>query len=379
VKHQIDIKAGGKVIERWQRYRITCDMLSPADDFELELSPYSTEAAELVPPDAEIQVSIDGTRILTGYVDERRRRVGRDGTRLSISGRDKGGRLVDESMPLTTFRGLQTLQSLAEAAIGPWFTEVGFSNADNRTRLRGKRAHVAAAYGEPPVVFDRSKAPKKVEPGQSRWDVLASWLEPAQLLGWSTADGYSFVIGLPNYEQESQYAFRLPLTGSGFRGNVIEAELTESIAERYSRITVVGAMRGDSANYGRRVTKLRGVVSDGDGANGIGGSFAHRKTLILSDDEIKSAKDAEDRAIREMNLRNSGAEVITLNVPGHGQRYGPTTPATLYACDTIAEIKIDALDIDSKGLIVACDFIADKPGGEMTTLTLVPLNTILTQ
>jgi prophage tail gpP-like protein len=351
-QHQIDIEVGGKSLPRWQNYRIVSDLLAPADDFDLQLAPYSPALRRLVPLDAEIAVKIDGTKILTGYIEERE---------PSVS------------------RGLQTLQSLAVAVVGPWFDEIVFSNSDNRSKLRGKRGRKAPAYGEPEVLFDRSKAPKKVEPGQKRWDVLADWLEPSKLLAWSTADGKSLVIGLPNYDQETQYSFRLPAKSSGGQGNIISATLLESIAERFSEITVVGASRGDSSNYGRRVTQHRGVAANGDGLNGIGFEFERRKTLIISDDEVKSAADAFDRASREMALRDASRENLRIVVKGHGQRYNPGSPSTLFACDTMAEVAIAPIEVSGRYLIVSCEFSADKQSGEQTALTLVPENTILTQ
>jgi prophage tail gpP-like protein len=151
------------------------------------------------------------------------------------------------------------------------------------------------------------------------------------------------------------------------------------LAERYSQITVVGSSRGSSSNYGRNVTDHKGVAANGSGANGIGEDFVRRKTLILSDGDVKSADDAVDRASREMALRDATGRKLRVTVEGHGQRYNAGTPPTLYACDTMAQVVIPELKISDRYLIVSCQFSCGRDDAELTTLTMVPDQTVLTQ
>jgi prophage tail gpP-like protein len=378
--HSVSVQVNGYTIERWLRYVIRTDMLAPADDFDLEIGPVTQELYELVPPDSAIEVFIDGTKILTGFIDERRRVGGRQGSTLQITGRDRGGRLVDESMPLTSFSGMD-LESLANVAIGLWFPEVTFSNAANRDLVRGRRGRKASPNSEPAIVFDRSKAPKKVEPGETRWQTLLNWLEPAKLLGWSTAAGDAFVIGLPNYDQEPQFAFFCPKKSSkrASLGNVLDWEIVESVADRYSEITVTGTCRGDATNYSRNLLKNTGVAQNGTGLHGTGADFEHSKQLILADDAVKSVSDADDRAEREMAVRDASAEVISVTLPGHGQRHKRTSEPTLYAFDTVCTFEDEEISLEGRYLIAAVEFRCGRDEAEVSTLTLVPEGTVLTQ
>ena len=64
-------------------------------------------------------------------------------------------------------------------------------------------------------------------------------------MAWSTADGRELFIGLPNYEQEPQYYFFEAATNSDNRDSTnCRISVRESIAERYSKITAVGASKG---------------------------------------------------------------------------------------------------------------------------------------
>lgn len=414
--HNISISAGETIVDHWKSYSIELDMMSAADDFSLSLGPLTQELYELVREDTEITVRVDGTEILTGFVDTREAAGDRGGgSVLEITGRDRGGRLVDESMPLTSFRGLN-LEKLADLIRDPWFEEVVFSNAVNRARVRGRRARKAKVWQEPligefvrrstqskvtitddgrvvttsePVTTtytrrselfaDATKA-RKVSPGEKRWDVLRSFLEPARLLAWSSADGKQLIIGLPNYEQESQYRFLAPKLGSdrAHLGNVKTWSRMTSVAERYSAITVVGASRGSSSNYGSKVTKHARTASNGIGADGIGADFQHRKTLIIADDDVKNGKDADARAAREMALLDATGEVIKLTIPGHGQALSGGDGSALFAFDTMSDVEIEEIGVAGRYMITTVEFLNEKEGEE-TSLTLVPEGTELTQ
>lgn len=374
--HNISIEVGGYRVDHWTTYSIENNMLEPADAFSMEIAPVTRDLFELVPPDAKVIVMIDDIKVLTGYIDERIR--GDDSIR--ITGRDRGGRLLDTTMPLQSFHGMSDLKRLAEAVIGSFLGEVVFSNAANRDKVRGPRAKKVAAYREPSYVWDRGKAPKKVEPGETRWAVLEAWLQPAQLLAWSSADGTQLIIGHPNYEQPCQFAFFRPAPQSARarEGNVLPGyELITSVADRYSQITVVGASKGDGANYSSNVRKHRGIAKDGGEAFGAGASFQLQKTLLLSDDDVKSASDAEDRAEREMAIRDASGETIRFSVAGHSQQYDRASTPTLYACDLMCSFEDEEIAWKGNYLITSVRFNCSRDRGETTDITLVPDGTAL--
>jgi prophage tail gpP-like protein len=376
--HEISLRINERIINRWQRYSINADMLTPADSFELSLAPARPEIWALVPPDALVEVRIDDTPVVSGYIDERDLQVAKSGASITVNGRDKSGRLIDESSDLKAY-GKMSLKALAEFIAAPTFSSVSLSNARNRDLVRGRRSGKAEP-GTEPLFAKASEAPKKVEPGETRWDVLRQFLEPARLLAWSSADGQELIVGLPNYSQGTQWRFFVPREGSSraTEGNVIDVSFTESVANRYSIITMVGSSKGDSASYGEQVTKHRHTVRQGPNPDGTGDAFRVRKQLIMSDDEIKNGRDAKARAERELAFRDAEAKVIEITVKGHSQRRLRGDQPAVFTFDTMAELEIEGY-VSGRYLIASCAYSVDRDEGEITKMKLVPEGTELTQ
>jgi len=377
-QHNVAVRVGGELVERWEEYSIECDMLNPADGFRVTLGDWSKRVFDLVRPDAPVEILLDGTRVLSGFVDDREWVTSREGTMLSVTGRDRGGRLVDESAPLVTYAGLG-IQDLAEKLTSYWFPGgVLLDNATNRRLVRGRGAALAKVSKEPAIIATKH-APRKVNPGESIWHVLQTFLAEAELLGWSDAAGEHLIVGKPNYDQEAQFAFFVPKDGSAQRdrGNVLSCSVKDSTGERYSKIVACGAGRGDSADYGDRVLKWRGTaLNNPDDADGVGKDFSARKLLLVTDDDLTGAGPAAVRAAREMAERDAGGRALALTVAGHAQLRSGRVP-TLYAFDTMAHVEIEALEHQGLYLITAVSFKHSRSGGEVTELKLVPKGTEL--
>lgn len=412
---RVDVEIGGVVIEGWNSYSISCDMLSIADDFNVTIGGSPAEIREwytVARPDEPVKIYMDDIVLLSGFIDDRMARGdAQSGTVLTATGRDKGGRLVDESMDLVTFGGM-TLLGLASLCADPWFPLVTLSNAPNRDLLRSKAKRRAKTRTEPvaangsmfgftaeEIALMRTeigdvipaaqgggvgrvatppkplKAAKKVEPGESRWDVLHKFLIEAEQLAWSTANGEFLFIGLPNYDQESQYRFRVPATPEpmGNENLVLDWTVTDSVGERYSRITAMGASKGDARNYGKRVTRNRYTVDDGPGEYGTGEDFVHRKILYISDDDIRNAKLAETRALKEKNERDSTGHQIEMTLQGHVD----FETNALFMHDNVADVSIEPIDLHGRYMLVSAEFMADGTGGKTTSIRMVPEGTKL--
>ena len=142
--HVVTIVIGGAEVGGWTDYQIESSMLAPADAFTLTRK-VDRAAWNLCELDALVQVQIDGTPILTGYVEDRdadaRART------MTIAGRCKGGRLVSESAPAIQYGGLKLVELVRRLA-APWFTAISLSDARNRAVRRGK-GHKVPAPTEP--------------------------------------------------------------------------------------------------------------------------------------------------------------------------------------------------------------------------------------
>ncbi len=374
----VAVKAGGKIIELWTEYDIDIAMTTPSDDFSLTLAPCTRDAYELCRPDEEVQILLDGTPVITGYIEERDVEISKEGSSIRVGGGDKIRRLLAESAPLTARLKNYTLERLAERVIDPWFEKVGFSNARNRQLVRGG-ARVGSAKARTEPIFGSAKhVPKKVEPGEVRWEVLEIYLREAGLLAWSSGDGTELIIAAPNFDQEPQYRFFCPAAGSlrAAEGNCT-VRVTDTIADVFSQVQVVGSARGDGENYGSNVMRISGVAKDGPGADGIGKRFRRPKRLILPTDELSSGSHANELALAELNKRASKAHRIIVQTHGHSQQRTNGSVAALFAADTIAELEVEQIGLKARYLVEGVRFRHSKSQGRTTELSLLPVGVTL--
>lgn len=356
------------------QYSVANDMLQIADPFSFRL-PISKFNWDLVELDSEVIFNIDGSQVLSGFVDSRFV----EGDSIKVSGRDRGGRLADESAPLVKFRG-KGLKELAEALVGDLFEEVVLDNTKNRRLIagRGRRKTVATAHGviggqtfKIDGILEGKEIRHKVNPGETKAQVLLDFLEQAELLAWSTADGKTLYIGQPDQSQGASFDFFQcsPQSPNAQRCNVIARSYGEDFAEMYSEITAVGAGKGSRVNYGRNVTRRRGVATSTF-------TFERPKKLIIQDSDLRSAQDALDRAKREMEERNTGGITLELEVPGHGQVITPGAPPSIYHFDAPASFTDEEIGLQGQFFITKVDFKGDA-NSSSTSISLVPQGTPL--
>lgn len=385
-EHRVTVRSGGVVIENWNSYDVTCDMLNAADQFRLSLGPADAVGDEFgevwaaVAPDADVQILLDDVVIVSGFIDERTGTSSVGGDTITVSGRDRCGRLLDETMPLIGFRGL-SIEDLALKICAPWLSKISFSNAENRAVVigRGRGAKGGRVYKEPHTIGKRKpRSYRKVEPGETRWGVLSYFMHENDFLAWGAADGKSLIIGEPNYDQEPTFSFFHAAAGSTREalGNCASFTVHDSVAERYSEIIALGSNAGTARDYAEKVVHRKGVARNGPKPDGTGKDFRFRKVLLLSDDDIRNDAQANTRAAREMAERDASGHEITITAYGHGQQLPGARAPSLFACDTMAFVESEVFGIRGAYLITSVQFRRSRE--ECTTeIRLVPKGTLL--
>jgi len=366
-QHDISVIVDGVQIRDWETYDITVDMTSPADHFTVRM-PFQRDVWRLCRGDRPVRVLIDDVVVLTGFIDERL--VPEDDEAIEIIGRDRAGRLVDESAPGLDFSGL-TMQALIEKVAAPWFTRVALSNTRNRNVIRG-RGRKAKAAGEPLKLNTAKKIGTRIEPGQTRWQVIETLCAQAGVLAWSAGDGSELVVGQPNYDQEPQFRFFMPAANSTriAESTVLGMGVRERTADRYSRVIVVGSGTGTDVSYGSRVASRYGEAKDNPTTKeGDGHAFSAPKRLIVQR-SVASIAEAQELARREMGRRDAHAQGLTVRCAGHGQIVAGAF-TTIFAPDTIASVEDERTDTKGNYLITACTYRSGRTGEE-TLITLVP-------
>lgn len=363
--HAVRVVVDGKQVDGWTEYEISQGMRMPADAFSMS-RPFDRAAWDLLAPDRPIKVLIDDVVVLTGFIDDSDKTdSGND--QITITGRDKVGRLVQESAPGVSFKGL-TERELVKRLASPWFTAVT-GNARNRNVVRGRGRK--APVGDEPIKLD-VRGGTLIEPGQTRWAAIEELLRQSGHLCWSSGDGRELILGTPNYNQAIQWSVFHPGEQSlrGKEGNALGFGVKRSTGDRYSRIVVVGTGSGTAANYGPAVVARYGEAKDNPMTpDGDGTTFSAPKRLVMVDD-VGSRAEATSLAKREMARRALDAARITAQLPLHGQR--SSTALTLFALDTLARVEDEVTGLRGTYLVEALTFSSSRDGGQRTKLEMIP-------
>lgn len=371
--HDIRIVTNGAQISGWSGYHVETSMLTPANSFELR-RPFDLQAWNLLRRDSDVRIEIDGTCILRGFIGRRNRRA-REGT-MTVSGRSRAGRLVDEAAPSVHFSGMTILQAFKRLG-APWFSKFTLSDArDRRLRVgRGKRV----AGGKEPVVTINIRVPRRgiVHPGERRAQVMHEIAARAGLIWWASSDGEEIFVGKPNHEQDPQYVFRHIAPNSTATNTVKDLVVDEDDEDRYSVIMCGGTGGATPDDYGKNVTDRRGVVYDNplNKIDGTGRDFIHPKRLFMPEKDFDSYADAQRVARNEQIRRDYKRHVVTVEVALHGQFLTPGGSPTIFTHNTVARVIDEELELDDTYLIVDCAYSSERVTGETTTMHMVPTGT----
>lgn len=371
-KHVVSVVVEGREVDGWLDYEISSSMIEPSDSFSMR-RPWDPKAWNALPRDARIRVFIDRTQILDGFIDDRAKHT-KDNT-LEISGRDRAGRLVQESAPAINYNGLEMSEAVRRL-VDPWFTTVTLSDARNRSLRMGKGRKMPT--GTEPIVVHVPALQGRVHPGQSRWDIIEQIVSQAHLIAWSSADGREFFVGKPNYTQQAQFAIVVGRPGSGTKTTCTDLIYRESNGDRYSLIACVGNGGGTEADFGISVSSRRAVVFDNElnTFDGTGRDFIYPKRLLMPERGYDSNAEASAEAGREQARRDFRRTVVTAPMPLHGQFISTGAP-TIFAPNTIARVRDEEFEppLDDAFLIYACTYHGSREEGETTMLELVPKGT----
>lgn len=321
-------------------------------------------------------IQADGVTFLDGFID-RTQHSGKAGV-LEIHGRDKVGRVVDESAPAVDYSGMTILEAVRRL-LSPWFdpSQVVIGNARNRLLRRGKGRRVASSTE--PVVTVNVRVPRRgqVHPGETRWKMIHEILSRADLIGFSSADGKQFVIGKANQTQSPQYLFTLSAPGSNKSTNVRDMTLIEDDGDRYSLYMCGGVGGQTDTNYGRNIADNRGAAFDNpfNHIDGTGRDFLFPKRMYMPERAFDSFNDADRVAKLEQNRRDMHRHVIRVEADTFGQVMPGSSTSTFFATDTTARVLFEEENIDDIYYVMSCNHDFVRTEGEVTTMEMVPIGT----
>jgi len=288
----------GKRIERFLSYTIDADMYVADDAFTLELARPEVRITKGM----ECQLYVNDKLELTGIIDKVVPSYDKSGRKLTVTGRDLMGWLVDaHAEEFITIKNVK-LKTLAERMLAKapreFFKLSTVQYAENVVgRLKSKSAKVG--------IFDTTTPLSQIEPGMSVFDVLSQYGRSKGLLFYSLPDG-TFVFGKPKESGATAFTLTNRLDGKG--NNIIAGELSNDISKRYSKITIVGQKQGQDVFTSSQIN-IEATVTDPD--------FPFYKPFILKD-EYGGDQPALHARLALEKMRHDGFR-LTYTVQGHSQ------------------------------------------------------------
>lgn len=328
--NDVSLLVGGKLHRQWTTYSIDSDLLTPADAWEVRLAKAAGKLPDTIRSGAAVEVKVGDDTVLVGYIDQVRRRTGKSDKSLSISGRDYAAILRDCSAPIFTAKQV----SLAEVI-----------------------ANIVKPLGIRKIRVDSTRATStwdkiSVDPGDTAWDALVNAAEGQGLWPWFDPDG-TLVVGGPNYSAPPVASLILREDGKG--NNVEWFDKENSIAERFSEVTVLGQAHGTHAQTGKNAIKA--TIKDPRV------SVYRPKVYVDHDAPNLAAVEARARKI----ISDSALQAHTLRASVKGHR---TSDGTLWKPGQRVRVVWEEYGIDAVYFLMSRRFTGGRPNGAHTQLTL---------
>lgn len=229
MSNNITLIVGGQQCSQWDDVSIDSDLLIPADAWSVTLfNPPADPLPSTVFKGAVVEITYNGQTILKGTIDRITDSVNRQGYRLSVSGRDVVGVLLDSSVPLTV-RQQVSLYDIVKQYVLP---DLGGFLQDFLVVDQG---------------VDFTIAKVAVEPSESIWDAIVKAAEAAGQYVWAESDG-NIRVGNP-FNKRQPKTPNLIMRRAGQNNNVLSVEYAEDITSQYSTVIVLGQDNSTQASF----------------------------------------------------------------------------------------------------------------------------------
>ena len=309
----------------WTKIKITRGLEQLAGTFDLEVTerwPGQTAERPILEGDA-CRVLVDGTPVITGYVDEVKVSYDATAHTVSISGRDKTCDLVDCCPPSTQMRSANFV-NLAKKLCAPFGIEV-------------------VAECDP-----GHAAPVKNNEGDTVFECLEQQARARGILLTTDGQGRLVITRLGNKR-----------AGRGFKlgDNVRQAEASFSMRERFSAYTVKAQSACAEAYWSA------GAAAHGKGVAKDPGVTRHRPLTIIAEQDAQGM--AQRRAQHECNQRYGKSRQAVYTV------YGWYGAGVLWAPGQHADIDDPLAKLNTAWVIASVTWILDEQGWR-SEITLCP-------
>ena len=353
--NDVSLIIAGKVHDKWTEYQIDSDFLIPADAWRVSMGIPDGVFPEQVKKGAAVTVKIGDDMVMTGRIDNVKRRIDRNSMSLALNGRDNVAQLVDCAAPIFTAKQLSITEAAAQIVRPLGITNIDV-RAENLTR------------------FDKVN----IEPGERAWDVLTKICNANGLHCWMEPDG-TLVIGGADYTTPPVASLVMNFNGDG--NNIISIDETDSIQQSYSDLIILA--QGHAQGSSGRVKKETGIVtvfsnepetyetsSAQIGRHNIRVAvkdedidYYRPQIVVLGDvDSLDQARWRARKMMADARLNGYG---LIVQVKGHR-----TSDDVLWQPGQRVHVKCEPLGIDDILFIMGREFSNGRTSGKITTLRL---------
>ena len=336
---KISLRIDNRSIERFESYSIESDLYTADDAFSLEMSNPEIDAKT----GARCELYVNDRLELTGLINRVERSGDKSGTRLSVSGRDLMGLLVDSCCEeFITLKGI-TVKALAQRLLRtvPYI---------NRQKIVYQDTFAGGVSGSTAALLDAPHEFTQIEPGMTIFEALKQYASSRGLMFFALPDG-TMVFGRPKAKGTPLFALTCRRDG---RTNINEGSRVEDVSRRFSKYLVVGQQQGTDDTTADQINTGGVPVLDGD--------VPYYKPLVVTDNNDGRSPAAHARMLRE-KARFEGFQ-LTYKVPGHSQQ------GKNWAINELCTVDDEVRGVHGTFLIYGRTFALSKQDGMTTALKL---------
>lgn len=312
----------------WKAMRVHLGLEEVSGSFDLEVSeiwPEQLTPREIRTGDRAV-VSVDGTVLITGFVDTVNPSYDARSHTFNVRGRDATADLVD--CAAVHKKGEWRNADLAQIArdlVGPF----------------GIPVKISGDIGKPFPTF-------AIEPGETAFACLerAARQRGARLL----SDGQgSLLVGTVPPGHSS--------TALKEGDNLLSASATNDASQRFSEYTVKGQQSGTDDVNGAAAASIKAVATDS--------AVTRYRPLLILDEDQGDIGGFERRAKWEASVRGARALTVNCTVQGWSHTGG------LWRPNTLVQVDAPRIRVQRELLVRDVDLVCDE-GGTRTDLVLTP-------
>lgn len=344
------ISVNGKVFNNWKTARVSRTLDENAGKFSFTSSQTSLDKFPVRAGDA-IKILIDGQPALTGFCDDASpdEAIGRHD--IIVSGRDNTSDLIDSSMPdsVKSIKGPVSMQELAEkviAALGANIEVV--DNVGNKISKFTKDEKLGAAAGKRCMEYLTNFARKKqvylITDGEGRL-VIFRPLEKS--LPGSLTKG----VNIKSSNAKFNHAQRFHTYSVRSQLDLLSGEIDFEKINKLPKEDQVEALN--------KAMNIRGIATDE--------KIRPSRFFEIQSEESMTKKEAENRAIEELNIRIARSEVYVATVVN-----ALRSEKTLWDIGQLTNVNDESAGTVGYYIIRSVVHAIDRQSGSITTITTAP-------